>query len=62
MENKFAVTAGKVWKIEQAATTMEVVLYKYGHPVGRWQENRLLTWEELYNMLLQKSYEMRGEK
>lgn len=62
MENKFAVSAGKVWRIEQNAQTFEIVLYKYNNAVGRWPSERLLTWEELYNMLLRKSYEKRGEE
>ena len=61
MENSFAVSAG-IWKIEQNTDTMEIVLFKYGHEVGRWEEEQLLSWTQLHDMLLRESYLRRGEK
>ena len=55
----YAVSAG-IWEIKQDAETNEVYLYKYGELVEVWKESRLLTWEELYEILSQKSNE-RGE-
>ena len=58
---KIAVSSG-VWRIEQNTETKEVVLFKWETEKKRWPEDRLLTWEELYEELLRESYEMRGEQ
>lgn len=58
---KIAVSSG-VWRIEQNTETKEVILFKWESEVDRWQEDKLLTWEELYDQLLKRSYDLRGEK
>lgn len=55
----YAVSAG-VWEIKQDTDTNEVYLYKYGEIIETWKESRLLTWEEMYEILSRKSNE-RGE-
>lgn len=61
MKETVAVTAGRVWKIEQNMASLDIVLYKYGTEVGRWPSEHVCSWEELHEMLLHKSYELRGE-
>ena len=50
-----------IWKLEQNSETKVLSLYKYGELVDQSEEERLLTWEEMYEILLHESYEKRGE-
>ena len=61
MEKAYGVSAG-IWKLMQDGSTLEMTLLQYGHVVSRWQGERLYTFEELQDIMLGKSYEMRGEK
>lgn len=51
-----------IWKLEQDSATLEMTLFRYGHKIDRWQENKRLSWEELHDTLLRVSYQLRGEK
>lgn len=51
-----------IWKLEQDSATLEMTLFRYGHPRDKWQENKLLSWEEMHDTLLRVSYQLRGEK
>ena len=50
-----------IWKLEQNSDTKEMSLYKYGGIVEKWQEESLLSWEQMYEVLLRESYKRRGE-
>lgn len=55
------VEAG-VWKVVQDSRTRGMSLQKYGHTVATWPADRLYTFDELYEILVTKSNEMRGEQ
>lgn len=51
-----------IWKLEQDNESMVVRLLKYGQVIDEWVGDRVYKWEELYDLLLKKSYERRSEK
>lgn len=51
-----------IWKLEQDNESMVVRLLKYGQVIDEWVSDRVYKWEELYDLLLKKSYERRSEK
>ena len=61
MESSFGVSAG-IWKLVQDGATLEMTLFQYGHVVSRWQGEKLYSFSEMQDIMLGKSYEMRGEK
>lgn len=60
MESRFGVAQG-IWKVIQNGTTLEMELLQYGHVIETWQGEKLYSFEELNEIMLQKSYERRGE-
>lgn len=51
-----------IWELEQDNESMVVRLLKYGQVIDEWVGDRVYKWEELYDLLLKKSYERRSEK
>lgn len=51
-----------IWRLEQDSGTLVMRLLRYGHVIAEWTGAKEYSWEELYEMLLQESYERRGEK
>lgn len=60
MKNGYGIAIG-IWRIEQDRTTLEVVLYRYGNAQETWLENHVLDWEEMSNILAEKSCAKREE-
>lgn len=49
-----------VWKVTQDSETRALRLEKYGHVVDEWQGERMYSFDELHEILIQKSYEKRS--
>lgn len=61
MVSGYGLTIGK-WNIRQDRETLEVVLSFCGSVEEKWLENHVLSWEELGNIIAEKSMERGGDK
>ena len=51
-----------IWSIKQDSESLKIRLLQYGKEVESWAGERIYTFEELHDLLVRKSYAMRGEK
>lgn len=50
-----------IWGLKQDSESLMISLTMYGRIVETWKGEKLYTFEELHDMLVQKSYERREE-
>lgn len=57
---EYSVQEG-IWKVTQNPATLEMSISKYGEVVDVWQGEKNYSFSELEEILVRKSYELRGE-
>lgn len=50
-----------IWGLKQDSESLMISLTMYGRTVETWKGEKLYSFEELHDMLVQKSYERREE-